>query len=91
MLYYLKLKTTPIWLLLVLATGLSWWLGHEVGSPQRQSLLAISMILIASIKIRLVLQYFMEARYAPLALRLALDGWLLGMTLAILTTYWVGL
>ena len=28
MLAYLRNASTPIWMLLILATGLSWWLGH---------------------------------------------------------------
>lgn len=91
MLTYLRHSTTPIWLLLVLATGLSWWLGHEADAPQTQRYAASGMILVAAVKIRLVISYFMEARDAPQSLKLVLDGWLLAMIAGILGTYWLGL
>jgi hypothetical protein len=90
MLTYLRHISTPIWLLLVLATGLSWWLGHGPDGAASQRYVATGLVLIAAVKIRLVVQYFMEVRDAPLALKLVLDAWLLLMCGSILITYWLG-
>jgi len=88
MLPYLRHATTPLWLLLILATGLSWWLGHEVGSlALRQATTA--MVLVAAVKIRIVVRHFMDIRYAPSSLQWVLDAWLGLMTAGILGTYWL--
>lgn len=85
---YLYLRSTAIWFLLVFATGLSWWLGHDAAAAYTQGVATTGMILIAAIKIRLVVRHFMEVRYAPMALQLILDTWLLLMTICILAAYW---
>lgn len=88
MLIYLRHATTPIWLLLVAATGLSWWLGHGSGGDNlRQA--ATAMILIAAFKIRLVVRHFMDVGKAPLPLQWLLDAWLGLMTFGILGVYWL--
>ena len=91
MLAYLRHPSTPIWLLLILATGLSWWLGHETTDPGKLRHVATALIVVAAIKIRLVVRYFMEVRDAPRPLKLALDAWLLAMSGTILGIYWLGL
>lgn len=88
MFIYLRHATTPIWLLLVLATGLSWWLGHESGGDKLR-LTATAMIFIAAFKIRLVVRHFMEVGNAPQLLQWLLDTWLGLMILGILGMYWL--
>jgi len=88
MLSYLRHATTPIWLLLVVATGLSWWLGNGGGSDNLR-LTATAMILIAALKIRLVVHHFMAVGNAPPPLQWLLDAWLGLMTLGILGIYWL--
>lgn len=88
MFIYLRHAATPIWLLLVVATGLSWWLGHGSGSDNLR-LTATAMILIAAFKIRLVVRHFMEVGNAPRPLQWLLDAWLGLMTFGILGVYWL--
>ncbi len=81
------------WLLLMLATCLSWWLGqdHDLSAPQTSDyrLISSGLILIAFIKVRIVIFYFMEVRQAPLALKLVCDTWVLLVCGAILYLYWM--
>ena len=55
-----------IWALLVAATLGSWTLGGGHG---------VALIAVAFVKVRLVGLYFMELRAAPVALRVAFEGW----------------
>ncbi|MDB5726680.1 MAG: hypothetical protein JWQ16_3434 [Novosphingobium sp.] len=69
-----------LWLVMCALTVASFWTGktHLPGS-----LPAIGVIVVALIKVRFVILDFMEARTAPIQLRLALEGWvvLLGVVL----------
>lgn len=62
------------WLVLLVATGVTWWIG-EVGAAGTGAILA--MLVITFIKGRLVILDFMELRGAPLMWRLLLEGWLI--------------
>jgi hypothetical protein len=76
------------WLVLLVATGATWWLG-EVGAAGIGAILA--MLAIATIKGRLVILDFMELRGAPLMWRLLLEGWLILVGGLILLAYWISL
>jgi hypothetical protein len=76
------------WLVLLVATGATWWLG-EVGAAGTGAVLA--MLAIAFIKGRLVILDFMELRGAPLMWRLLLEGWLILVGGLILLAYWISL
>jgi hypothetical protein len=76
------------WLVLLVATGATWWLG-EVGAAGAGAILV--MLAIVFIKGRLVILDFMELRGAPLMWRLLLEGWLILVGGLILLAYWVGL
>ena len=76
------------WLVLLVATGATWWLG-EVGAAGTGAILA--MLAIAFIKGRLVILDFMELRGAPLMWRLLLEGWLILVGSLILLAYWISL
>ena len=82
------------WLLLMLATCLSWWLGqgHGFNAPQTSDyrLISSGLILIAFIKVRIVIRYFMEVRQAPLALKLVCDAWVVLVCGTIIYLYWFG-
>jgi len=93
---HLLLKpVSAAWVLLMLATSLSWWLGrgHVSDSGQNSDYRVVSsgLILIAFIKVRIVIRYFMEVRQAPLALKLVCDAWLVLVCGAIIYLYWFGL
>lgn len=76
------------WLVLLVATGATWWLG-EVGAAGSGAILA--MLVIAFIKGRLVILDFMELRGAPLIWRLLLEGWIVLVGGLILLAYWISL
>jgi caa(3)-type oxidase subunit IV len=76
------------WLVLLVATGATWWLG-EVGAAGTGAILV--MLAIAFIKGRLVILDFMELQGAPLMWRLLLEGWLMLVGGLILLAYWISL
>ena len=86
----LKHPATLTWALLMLATALSWWLGADSASSGNGVMgLTALLMAIAFIKVRFVIQYFMEVRHAPLALRLVCDGWAVLVCGAILVLVWM--
>ena len=76
------------WLLLLIATGITWWLG-DVGAAGTGAILA--MLAIVFVKGRMVILDFMELRDAPLMWRLLLEGWLILVGGLILLAYWISL
>jgi heme/copper-type cytochrome/quinol oxidase subunit 4 len=86
----IKHPATLVWALLMIATALSWWLGADGGAVKSLSIptLTVALMVIAFIKVRFVIHYFMEIRHAPLALRLVCDTWVVGICGAILILYW---
>jgi len=76
------------WLILLIATGITWYLG-EVGAAG--TLAIVAMLAIAFVKGRLVILDFMELREAPLMWRLLLEGWLILVSGLILLAYWISL
>ncbi len=84
----LKNPANRAWLVLIVATAITWYLG-EVGAAGTTSIVA--MLVIAFVKGRLVILDFMELRSAPLMWRLLLEGWLLLVSGLILLAYWMSL
>ena len=71
--------TTYAWILLSAITIVSWWLapGHTRGAAAVASVpITLAVILLAFIKGRLIIRYFMEVRTAPRWLKLFTDAWL---------------
>lgn len=85
---FLKTPTHRGWLILLAATGATWWLG-EIGAAGTPAIIA--MLLIAFVKGRLIILDFMELRRAPVMWRLFLEGWLLFVAGLILLAYWMSL
>ena len=85
---FLRNSAHRAWLVLVIATGLTWYLG-EVGAAGTWAIVA--MLAIAFVKGRLVILDFMELRSAPRLWRLLLEGWLLLVGGLILLAYWISL
>jgi caa(3)-type oxidase subunit IV len=79
----LRTRTSAVWLVLTLATVLSWALGHNHGG---HTLTALAIIVIAVVKIRFVGLYFMELREAAAVLRGIFEAYCaaVGLTLAVL-------
>ena len=84
----LKNPAHRAWLVLIIATGMTWYLG-EVGAAGTAAIVA--MLAIAFVKGRLVILDFMELRSAPLIWRVLLEGWLLLVSSLILLAYWISL
>ena len=88
MLSLLRRKITFVWLVLILATALSWQLGHGFGFGDRYTYATVAIVIIAFIKVRLVFLDFMELRHAPLPLRLVFESWTLVVGGTIIACYW---
>ncbi|AXS79277.1 cytochrome C oxidase subunit IV family protein [Dechloromonas sp. HYN0024] len=88
MLAALKNAAHRAWLVLLVATGITWYLG-EVGAAGTWAIVA--MLTIAFVKGRLVILDFMELRTAPLIWRVLLEGWLILVSSLILLAYWMSL
>ena len=84
----LKNSAHRAWLILIVATGMTWYLG-EVGAAG--TLAIVTMLLIAFVKGRLVILDFMELRNAPALWRALLEGWLILVSSLILLAYWIPL
>lgn len=69
-----SLRVTLVWLALIVATTISWQLGHGAGLNDRQ-MAGVGILIIAIIKVRYVLLDFMELRHAPLAMRFGIEAW----------------
>jgi Prokaryotic Cytochrome C oxidase subunit IV len=63
-----------VWLALIAATLVSWWLGTDHGIDDAR-IVSVGVLLAAFVKVRFVGMYFMELRNAPIALRLIYEGW----------------
>ena len=80
-----------IWLALLAATALSWWLGAS-GWLGRAGLAGVALVFaLAWLKGLAVLLEFMELRQAPPAWRRGLIGALTAVTLLIVAAFWWGL
>ena len=88
MINILKNPAHRAWLVLMIATGMTWYLG-EVGAAGTWAIVA--MLVIAFVKGRLVILDFMELRSAPLMWRVLLEGWLIFVSSLILIAYWISL
>ncbi len=68
-------KDIIIWFGLVVFTLISFVIGHEQSLSAEYATMAI--LLVSFIKVRLIIRYFMEVKYAPKALKIAFDLWCL--------------
>lgn len=77
-----------VWLALMLATAVSWWLGADHGVGVEEATIAV--LTVAFIKVRFIGMYFMELRHAPPALRLLFEGWVVVVWAGLIVLYQVG-
>lgn len=87
------MKTTTrsldvVWGLLLLGTGLTWWLG-ESGHAGPKAVMAI--LVIAAVKGFFVIREFMALRGVRLLWQAVVIGWLLIALAANLAAYWKGI
>ncbi len=72
------------WILLTLATVLSWWLD----ATQDGRWVGAAVLLVAFFKARLVLMVFMGVRWAAQTTRRSCETWVVVACAAVLTSYW---
>jgi caa(3)-type oxidase subunit IV len=77
-----------VWLVLLLATGATWFLG-ESGSAGPVAV--VVMLAIALVKGWLVIREFMALRWVKLFWRMIVVGWLAVVLILIAFTYWLAL
>ena len=82
----IRQPVTWVWAALVLATGLAWWTASAVPSFEATAI----VMMLAAVKARLVVLYFMDLRSAPRPWRLLFEGWVVLSTSVILGGYWYG-
>ena len=82
------LRTDAVWLMLLLGTAATWWLGENglAGTSTVQAILAI-----AGVKGILVIREFMALRGVRLWWQVAVIGWLLLVLLVNMAAYWKGI
>jgi hypothetical protein len=86
----ISFSVNRIWLLLLAATGVTFWLGESGLSGSAGMTAVLVMFGLAFVKALLVMQDFMELRHAPALWRRLLVGWLMLVTTGIVLAYWMG-
>jgi heme/copper-type cytochrome/quinol oxidase subunit 4 len=86
----ISFSVNRIWLLLLAATGVTFWLGESGLSGSAGMTPVLVMFGLAFVKALLVMQDFMELRHAPALWRRLLVGWLMLVTTGIVLAYWMG-
>jgi hypothetical protein len=85
-----KFSTNTLWMLLLIATGVTYWLG-ESGELGHASMVPMLMIFgFAFFKGLGVILDFMDLRHAPALWRNLLVGWLIFVIGMVLLAYWIG-
>ncbi len=82
----MPLRTRPLvvaWLVLVIATLLSYWTGVD----HTGTVAAALVILVTFVKVRVIGRWFMELRTAPRALARAFDAYVVVVGVALITLY----
>lgn len=86
-----RLSTNTLWLLLLMATGFTYWLG-ESGQLGHASMVPVLLIFgVSFFKGLGVILNFMELRHAPALWRNLMLGWLVFVIGMILLAYWISL
>jgi hypothetical protein len=82
--------TTYAWIILSAITIVSWFLApaRGQGAPAVPSVgITVAVIVLAVIKGRMIIRYFMEVRTAPRWLKLTTDAWLAVLWAGVLAIY----
>lgn len=77
---------TIVWLVLMAATLISWWLGDGHAATR---LAAVTVILTGFAKVALIGDHFMELRHAPPQLRYVFFSWCIGVPSVLIGIYLV--
>jgi hypothetical protein len=79
-----------VWLILTALSLGYLWIDHtadEHGAPRASTVVTISAIVIALIKVRIIMREFMEVRHAPALLRRITDAWVVIMAVVMIGLY----
>ena len=82
-----------VWAILTSMTLVYVWLDHSVdgsGALRASTVVTVSAIVIALIKVRIIFREFMEVRHAPALLCRLTDGWVVLVGVCLLGSYVVG-
>ena len=82
-----------VWAILTSMTLVYVWLDHSVdqnGTLKASTVVTVSVIVIALVKVRIIFREFMEVRNAPALLRRLTDGWVVLIGVCLLGSYFVG-
>ena len=82
-----------VWLILTSMTLAYVWIDHMVdqnGTLRASTVVTVSAIGIALIKVRIIFREFMEVRHAPAWLCHLTDGWVVLIAVCLLGSYFVG-
>ena len=82
-----------VWLVLTLMTLAYVWLDRSAdddGMLKASTVVTVSAIVIALVKVRIIFREFMEVRHAPVLLRRLTDGWVVLMAVCLLGSYFIG-
>jgi hypothetical protein len=82
-----------VWLILTAMTLVYVWLDEAVdqnGTLKASTVVTVSAIVIALVKVRIIFREFMEVRHAPALLRRLTDAWVVLMAACLLGSYFVG-
>ncbi len=82
---------TWCWILLTAITIGSWWLApaHFSDTVDASAPITALVLVLALVKARLIIRYFMEVRTAPRWLKLSTDAWLGVLFVAVFAIYLV--
>ncbi|KHO28219.1 hypothetical protein QQ44_01380 [Mycolicibacterium setense] len=82
-----------VWLVLTAMTLAYVWLDEAVdenGALKASTVVTVSAIVIALVKVRIIFREFMEVRHAPALLCRLTDGWVVLIGICLLGSYFVG-
>ncbi|CDP86191.1 MULTISPECIES: cytochrome C oxidase subunit IV family protein [Mycolicibacterium] len=82
-----------VWAILTGMTLVYVWLDEAVdqnGTLKASTVVTVSAIIIALIKVRIIFREFMEVRHAPALLCRLTDGWVVLIGVCLLGSYFVG-
>jgi Prokaryotic Cytochrome C oxidase subunit IV len=83
-----------VWLILSSMTLVYVWMDQTVdqnGTLRASTVVTVSAIVIALIKVRIIFREFMEVRHAPALLCRLTDAWVLLIAVCLLGSYFVGM
>jgi hypothetical protein len=83
-----------VWVVLTSMTLVYVWMNQAVdqnGTLRASTVVTVSAIVIALIKVRIIFREFMEVRHAPALLCRLTDAWVLLIAVCLLGSYFVGM